>query len=204
MRSSNLCIAVAAWLLAGCATAPPPTKPKHAAAHKPAKRPRVRLATDDVLGRPVRVGPSQPGPVSVVYLMTRDSREESSELARDVDKQLLERPIEQVAIVDLHKLSSFSRGIARSQLRKAANESLEKRRQRREAQGVDASPRAVNRWHLIGDFDGRYFELFDVPRDLQHPLVFVVDRSGRVRGPYRDATRVEAAIRRADHGYAAR
>jgi hypothetical protein len=190
---------VALWAMGGCATAPP-AEPAHGGKHPVARGHggrTMRLSTTDVLGEPVKIGTRGQRHATVVFFMSKDSKEESAELGRLVDEKLVDRPVEQVAIVDMRKYGGMVRGMAESRLRKAAQDSRKDRRTRREAQHADASPEAVDRWHLIGDFDGSLFDRFGVGRNEELPVAFVVDRNGKLRGPYRQAATVLSAVDRA-------
>jgi hypothetical protein len=181
-------------------TTPPATRRtrhKLVAGPLPSSQPRrtVQLDAEDVAGQPVMLGaPAQPR-VAVVFFLSRQSREESGDFIGSVDEKTLDTPIDQIAIVDLHKYSGIAiKPIAMRQMRKSMPASLASRRQRREARGVDASEEAVRRWHLIGDFDGSLFARFQVAADPMHPVAFVVDRSGELHGPYTDVTQVVSAV----------
>lgn len=152
----------------------------------PAGARRVQLSTRDVLGEPVRLGSAEQQRVTAVFFMSRTCKEESADFVRRFDEQVLDAPVESVGIVDVRKYGGLTRSIAQWQLRKAANVARTHRRERRERNGVDASAQFVNRWHLLGDFDGSLFKQFDVEAEPAHPLALVVDLSGTVRGPYRD------------------
>ena len=147
---------------------------------------------------PCALGAPEQARPTIVYFMSRSAKEESSSFARAVDEILLNAPIESVGTVDLRKYAGVLRRLATSYLKKSAEESLAHRRERRLAKGVDASPEMVNRWHLIGDFDGSLFSRFGVESDPAHPLAFVLDRAGAVHGPFRDVQSVVSAVR--DHG----
>src|SRR5262249_55258458 len=125
---------------------------------------------------------------------SRNSQEESTELGRGVDERLLGRPIQQVVIADVKRFGGITRPLANMRLESSAKEGLDRRRKRREQQHVDASPREVNRWHLIGDFDGWLLKKFGVPQALSHPRAFVVERSGEVHGPYGDVASVVGEV----------
>lgn len=186
-----------ALLLAACAGAP---APRQVAGSIPpsrhVERPTVRLAVDDVLGRAVRLGAPQQQRVTVVFLMSKDARDESAALGRAVDEQLLDAPIDQISIVDLSELSSFVRPMARSSMRKAAATVRDTRRRRREEHHVDASDAAVDRWHLVGDFDGALLARFEIEPGLEKPLAFVVAPTGEYYGPYTDPSMVATRARR--------
>jgi hypothetical protein len=154
----------------------------------------VQLTVADVLGEAVRLGPPAVAPATVLFFVSQRAKDESQEFARAVDERLLEQPIESVAIVDVRRYAGALRRLATSYLRRSAAEARERRRQRRVERGVDASPATVNRWHLLGDFDGALFERFGVEREPAHPVAFVVDRVGGLRGPFRAVGEVAAAV----------
>jgi len=155
----------------------------------------VQLAAVDVLGEPVRIGPEQRRS-TILFFMSKRSREASSEFGRVVDERLLEAPVESVAIVDVRKYGGWLRGLATSRMQKSEREARARRRERRIARGADASDAAVNRWHLVGDFDGALFARFGVGADPERPLAFLVDPRGELRGPYRDPDALCAAVAR--------
>jgi hypothetical protein len=155
---------------------------------------RVELTLTGVLGDPVHLGPPRQQRPTIVYFMSRRAQEESSTLARSVDEALLNAPVEAVGIVDLRRYGGILRRLATSYVRKSATEALDHRRRRRLAKGLDASAEYVNRWHLIGDFDGALFDRFGVEREPAHPRAFVLDRDGAVHGPFGDTAGVLAAF----------
>jgi hypothetical protein len=150
------------------------------------------LVLDGVLGDRVELGSPQQKRTTVVIFMSRRSKDASSGFARSIDEKLLNGPVESVGIVDVRKYSGLMRRLAQSYLRKSAEESRSRRRDRRTAAGIDASAEFVNRWHLVGDFDGSLFARFGVDAEPDKPLAFVLSRDGSVRGPYRD---VDALLR---------
>jgi len=195
---------VALICLAGCAPTTTSRKPglvagpiqpsKHAKEEAP--RPTVQLDVKDVLGAPVRLGNDQER-VTVVVLISRTSKDESSELLKGFDEKLLNAPLESVSIVDMRKYGGIMHSLAERQLRKSAEEGRTRRKQRREAQHADASDSMVNRWHLIGDYDGKLFEKFGVSAEPQHPVAFVVDMTGGLHGPYGELSTLVAAVNHA-------
>jgi hypothetical protein len=190
--------AVALVLIAGCASERPYRR--HLAGPIPPTRGAhlrsVTLSTKDVLGEPVRLGTPDQKRIAVVFFMSPQSKDESAEFVRDVDEKLLDRPVDPIGIVDVRAYSGLTRPIAEWQLRKSVKEARERRRKRREERQVDASLDVINRWHLIGDFDGALFKKFDVDLELERPLAFVVERTGTLHGPYRDVAGVAAAVHR--------
>jgi len=185
-------VALAAVVLAACAHAPAPApSPIERVAGHEAKR--VSLSLTDALGEPVRLGPGQPR-ASVVVFMSKASSAESAELLRKLDEQAVTAPIDQVGVVDVARYSGFVRRIAERRLRQSLEEGRVKRRRRRLALGLDASQAIVDRWHLIGDFDGAVLEAFGVQTEPKHPVAFVVDRSGAVSGPYYDLQSLLGAV----------
>jgi len=151
------------------------------------------LRAVDVLGRSVD---ASRGP-TVIFFMSKRCKEASAAFAKAVDERLLDQPVESVGVVDVRRYSGFLRGMCTSYLKRSAEESRVKRRERRQARGVDASQTAVDRWHLIGDFDGSLFERFGVGRDEKLPVAYVVDPKGKLHGPYRQAATVLSAVDRA-------
>ena len=150
---------------------------------------QVELHVVDVLGARVDVAP-QAHARTVLIFMSKRAKEASAAFARAVDERLIDRPIESIGVVDVRRYAGMLRGLATSYLRRSAEESKVKRRERREARGVDASPAAVDRWHLIGDFDGSLFARFGVEAEPKEPLAFVVDTGGALHGPFREVDRV--------------
>jgi hypothetical protein len=159
----------------------------------------VQLALHGVLGDAVSLGPPRQARTTVVFFMSRRAKEASAKLASAVDEMLLQAPVELVGIVDVRRYGGMLRSLATSYMKKSADEALRQRRERRLARGVDASPDVVNRWHLIGDFDGALFERFGVEREPARPLAFVLDRDGGVHGPYADASGVKQAFSSLSH-----
>jgi hypothetical protein len=198
---------VGTLILASCAEAPS-TRPLVAGPIQPSPKARasagrtIELSAADVFGVPVRVGTADHSPVTVVFFMSRESRDESAELARGVDEGLLDAPVEQVGIVDVHRYGGITRSFALGRMRKSVEEARASRRQRRLEHHADASPAAVNRWHLIGDFDGALFRQLGVELDLEHPVAFVVEAGGRLHGPYHDVGDVVAEVVRVIRGAA--
>ena len=148
------------------------------------------LRAVDVLGRSVD---ASRGP-TVIFFMSKRCKEASAAFAKAVDERLLDQPVESVGVVDVRRYSGFLRGMCTSYLKRSAEESRVKRRERRQARGVDASQTAVDRWHLIGDFDGSLFSRFGVESEPSQPLAFVVDAGGKLHGPFRDVDPVVAAV----------
>jgi hypothetical protein len=151
----------------------------------------VELHLVDVLGN--RVDVTAPAPAVLIF-MSKRAKDASAAFARDVDQRLLAVPVESIGIVDVRRYGGLLRKLATSYLKRAAEDARVTRRERRQARGVDASPAAVDRWHLIGDFDGTIFGRFGVAPDPEQPLAFVLDRGGDVHGPFRDVERVVAAV----------
>jgi len=146
----------------------------------------------DVLGRSVDAAAAR-GP-TVFFLMSKRCKEASAAFATAVDERLVDKPVESVGIVDVRRYSGLLRGLCTSAMKRSVEESRNKRRERRQARGVDASAAAVDRWHLIADFDGSLFARFGVAGDPEQPLAFVVDAAGALHGPFRDVDRVVAAV----------
>jgi hypothetical protein len=126
--------------------------------------------------------------------MSRTAKDEAATFLRDLDEHLLNGPIESVGIVDVRDYGGITRGLVQRRLKKALEEGRDRRRERREQRGIDASPSYVNRWHLVGDFDGALASRFGVGPEPAHPVAFVVDRCGVVNGPLRDVGRVLTAV----------
>ena len=153
-----------------------------------------RFDVKDSLGESVALGANEEQLTTVVVLLSRAASEDASQFIRQIDEHLLNAPVQIVGIVDLHRYGGLARSLAERSLRKAAAESREKRRKRREAQGVDSSPTFVNRWHVIGDFAGRLLGRFGVALDPKEPVAFVVTSCGQVRGPFHDVDATLAAV----------
>ncbi len=153
----------------------------------------LELRIVDVLGNPVKVAPAAPAPTVLIF-MSRTAKDASAAFARAVDERLIDRPIESIGIVDVRRYGGMLRGLATSYMRRSAEESKVKRRERRQQRGVDASPAAVERWHLVGDFDGSLFSRFGVAAEPAEPLAFVVDSRGALHGPFRDVDTVVHAV----------
>jgi hypothetical protein len=153
----------------------------------------MHFTLEDVRGARVPVGAPEQQRTTIVIFMSRRCKDASNTFARVVDEKLLDGPVELVGIVDVHRYGGILKRVALSYMRKSAEEARVHRRQRRVARGVDASDRYVDRWHLIGDFDGALFARFGVAPEPAQPLAFVVDRSGAVHGPYRDVPSLLAA-----------
>jgi hypothetical protein len=161
-------------------------------AHAAATRLEPAIGTADALGEPVQLGPGQKR-VAVVYFMSERAKDESAALARTVDERLLNAPMDTIGIVDVRKYSLF-KSLVNSHLRKAEWESRDHRRERRLEHGIDASPEFVNRWHLLGDFDGKLFDRFSVEKNPARPVAFVLDKMGEVHGPYRETSELLVAL----------
>jgi hypothetical protein len=159
----------------------------------PAVAAPLPLRLEGVLGEPIALGPPAQARTTIVFFMSRATRDESAAFARAVDEQLLTAPVESIGIVDMHRYGGLLRGLAMSALRRATAEGRQRRRERREAHRVDASPTVVDRWHMVGDFDGTLFDRFGVGRDPAHPVAFVLDRAGGLHGPFRDAASLVSA-----------
>lgn len=154
----------------------------------------LRLTIEDVRGARVALGaPAQRRPVILIF-MSRRARDASAAFARAIDERLLARAVESVGVVDVRPYRGLLRGLATRYLRRSAEEARVRRRQRRLAHRVDASPAAVDRWHLVGDFDGALFARFGVAPEPAAPLAFVVAPDGVVHGPYGDVHAVVTAV----------
>ncbi len=157
----------------------------------------VSLSLTDALGGAVRLGAGQER-VAVVVFMSRSSGDESKKFLRALDEKLLNGPVDSIGVVDLERYGGLWRSIAERRLRSALVEGRAARKERRLACGADASPSFVDRWHLIGDFDGAVLGAFGVDREPPHPVAYVVDRSGALSGPYSElGALVDAAQRSA-------
>jgi hypothetical protein len=183
VQSSTLFRLVAALLVAtalsGVAVAGAPAKP-------------LELHIVDILGARVDVAPQARNPTILIF-MSRRAQEASAAFARAVDERLIDRPIESIGVVDVRRYGGILRRLATSYLRRSAEEAKVRRRARRQARGVDASAAAVDRWHLVGDFDGSLFGRFGVEAEPKQPLAFVVDGAGELHGPFRDVEPVVVA-----------
>lgn len=152
----------------------------------------VRLDLRDVLGE--RVALPAAARATVLLFMSRRAGDECNAFGRDLDEQLLDAPIESVAFVDVRRYAGWLRRLAESRMKKSALEAREHRRARRLEHGANASSDVVNRWHLVGDFDGALFSQFGVEGEPEHPLAFVLDPKGALRGPFREVRAVVAAV----------
>ncbi len=157
----------------------------------------VRLDVDGVLGEHVALGPPTQARTTILFFMSRRAQKESVAFGREVDERLLDAAVESVAFVDVRPYGGWLRRLAMSRLKQSATEAREHRRERRVAHGADASSEVVNRWHLVGDFDGSLFSRFGVESDLSHPIAFVLDRGGALLGPFHDVSGVLAAVGKA-------
>jgi hypothetical protein len=160
----------------------------------PARAASLSLAVEGVLGDAVALGPPRQSRTTVLLFMSRRAQDECARFGRELDERTLGAVLESVAVVDVHRYGGLLRRLALSRLRKSAEEALARRRERRQARGADASDQAVRSWHLVGDFEGSLFSRFAVALDPEHPIAFVLDKRGLVRGPYRDVPAVLAAI----------
>jgi hypothetical protein len=176
-------------ILAGCATNPAHGK-RNLVAGPIQKHHRcdegLRLKLTDALGDPVAIGAPEQARVTVVVFMSRSAKDEASDFLRELDQKLLNSPVESVGVVDVRKYGGVMRSVATWQLKRAAENSRAKRKERRQQQGLDASKEYLDRWHLVGDFDGKLLEQFGVEAEPQHPVAFVVDRCGTIGAPHRD------------------
>jgi len=154
--------------------------------------PLASLRITDVLGNQLQLG-AAPAPTVLIF-MSRTARAASATFARAVDERLLDRPIESVGIVDVRRYGGVLRRLATSYLVRSAKEARVSRRERRQARGVDASEGAIDRWHLVGDFDGSLFARFGVAAEPKEPLAFVVDPAGALHGPFLEVDEVVAAV----------
>ena len=152
----------------------------------------VSLDLHDVLGE--RVALPAPARATVLFFMSRRAQDECNAFGRDIDEQLLDAPVESVAFVDVRRYGGWLRRLAESRMKKSALEAREHRRERRIEHGANASSDVVNRWHLVGDFDGALFSQFGVEGEPAHPLAFVLDRKGALRGPFREVRAVVEAV----------
>jgi hypothetical protein len=150
----------------------------------------------DALGEKVRLGTNPDRLTTVVVLFSRSAAEDASDLIRQLDERLLNGPVQMVGVVDLRKYAHVFRSVAERQLKKSAAESRDRRRERRQKRGVDASPTFVDRWHVIGDFDGSLLLRFHVDPDPSVPVAYVVGSCGQVSGPFHD---VEGTLRAVNH-----
>jgi hypothetical protein len=156
-------------------------------------------AVTGVLGDVVALAPPEQARPVILFFMSPNAKEESVSFGREVDERTLDADVESVAIVDLHRYGRWLRSLVLSRLRRSAEEVRAHNRTRRQARGLDSSDGAVNRWHLVGDFDGSMFSRFRVAPDPQHPCALVLDTRGALHGPYRDVAAVVAAVGEAAH-----
>jgi hypothetical protein len=188
-------------LVAGCGAQPPPrgllAGPVQKRAHCPEG---LHLSLTDALGDHVKLGAPDQREVTVMVFMSRGGKDEAADFLRSLDERLLNEPVESVGVVDVRKYSGLMKPLAEHQLSKAAGDGRDKRRKRREERGLDASAESVDRWHLIGDFDGKVLEKFGVEPEPQHPLGFVVDKCGQVGGPHKDVDGLISAVDQAMSG----
>jgi hypothetical protein len=163
-------------------------------AHASAQR-LAPLHLTDVLNNELQLGAAaRPSLPTVIIFMSKSAKDASATFARTVDERLLDRPIESIGIVDVRRYSGVLRRLATSYLVRSAEEAKVRRRERRQARGVDASAQAVDRWHLVGDFDGSLFARFGVAAEPKQPLAFVVDPAGTLHGPFHEVDKVIAAL----------
>ncbi len=158
-----------------------------------ASTPSLPVDIVDVLGQHVQVAAPSHAPTVLIF-MSKRAKDASAEFARAVDERLIDRPVESIGIVDVRRYAGMLRNLATSYLRRSAEEAKVRRRERREARHVDASPTAVDRWHLVGDFDGSLFARFGVEAEPKQPLAFVVDGKGALHGPFSDVEPVIHAV----------
>jgi hypothetical protein len=185
--------------LAGCATEQRPYQAAEPIQKVAGREPAVRLSFNDALSRPVQLGGQER--VTVVIFFSRNSKDAAGELSKRVDEDLLDGPVDMVSVVDLRKYSgALPSAIARKKLKKSQEDGRTRRRERRQQRGVDASDSFVDRWHLVGDFDGKIFDAFHVDPEPNPPVVFIVDRSGAFLGPYSDVETVLGAVHQSLHG----
>jgi hypothetical protein len=180
-------------LLLACA--PPPEKPQLLAG--PIQKsigcsegPEVT----DALGEPVHLDDRDL--TTVIVFLSRGAADETADFVRQLDEQLLNRPVQMVGIVDLRKYSVVRR-IAQQRLKKSAEESRQKRRERRQKRGVDASDTFVGRWHVVGDFDGGLLARYGVSPEPQRPVAFVVGTCGARTGPLHQVAETLHAVNQA-------
>jgi hypothetical protein len=154
----------------------------------------LHLKVTDALGKPVALGAPDQERVTVVIFMSRSSKDEAAEFLGELDTKLLNDPVESLSVVDVRNFGGVMRGIASWQLKRAAADARDKRKQRRETGGLDASEEFIDRWHLVGDFDGKIMDKFGVAAEPQHPVAFVVDRCGVVGEAHRDVGELMAEV----------
>jgi hypothetical protein len=195
-------------LLAGCIQQPPPPQ---VARPTPKARARLRcagglqLTFNDALGEPVHLGAPGQERVTIVLVMSRPAQEEDAEFVQELDEKLLNQPVDVVGIVDVRKYGGLiSHGIASKKIKQGEQEARAGRRKRRQERGVEASDEYVNRWHLVGDFDGKLLTHFGVKEEPYQPVAFVVDRCGRVSPAHNEVSGVLAAVAHAAPKRAAR
>jgi hypothetical protein len=194
-------------LFASCIQKPPPRPQIAGPVQKRRARCQggLRLTFNDALGEPVHLGAPGQERVTVVVVMSRSAKNEDAEFLRELDEKLLNGPVDFVGIVDVRKYGgAFVRGIAERKIKQGEKDARAGRRKRREDRGVDASEEYVNRWHLVGDFEGDLLTHFGIDEEPDRPVAFVLDRCGRVGAAHYEVSGVLAAVAHAQPRRAAR
>jgi hypothetical protein len=148
------------------------------------------------LGESVRLG--ERNLTTIVVFLSRGGADEAADFIRQLDEQLLNRPVQMIGVVDLRHYNVVRR-LAEERLKKSTAESRQKRRERRIERGLDASATFVDRWHVIGDFSGSLLERFGVSPEPPKPVAFVVGACGVRTGPFLE---LDATLRAVDHAAA--
>ncbi len=137
----------------------------------------------DVFGREVPLGQGRP---AVVLYANRDTREVLREHAYQFAYTLrAERPIV-VVHVDLRDVPGFFRGIARRELRKSHQQSLESMRKLFRDQGQQPPADLEDSLFMIADSDGAPHRQLGLEKGFSEALAQAVSASGRelARAPF--------------------
>jgi hypothetical protein len=154
----------------------------------------LHLKMTDALGGSVALGSPDQERVTVVVFMNRDNKDEAADFLRDLDKKLLDEPVDSLGVVDVRKYGGVMRSVANWELKRAAERSRAKRKERREQQGRDVSKDELDRFRLVGDFDGKVLEQFGVGAEPKQVVAFVVDRCGAIGSPHHDVESLMAEV----------
>jgi hypothetical protein len=138
---------------------------------------------EDVFGREVPLGQGRP---AVVLYANRDTREVLREHAYQFAYTLrAERPIV-VVHVDLRDVPGFFRGLARRELRKSHQQSLESMRKLFRDQGQEPPADLEDSLFMIADSDGAPHRQLGLEKGFSEALAQAVSASGRelARAPF--------------------
>ncbi len=151
---------------------------------------RVSFRARDAAGAWVDLSSYRGRAVALVALTNPYASEQCRAVLAQIDEVLLNEPaLETFLVVDVVGYDNFiTRGPARGRLRRSLADARSRRRERRLARGADASDAQIDRFHLVGDFEGRILRLFGVDSFDAGPVAFVVDGDGTVVGPFVGAT----------------